>query len=195
VDDFSRHVVIKTPEAAENPALATLKLGLETTGLNIVDDASGELRALDPAGRPVFTAPRPQIWETRGNDATAPGDPAPAARPHRGRSPGQVGRRPHRRLRPRRQARRTRRQDHRRSPRTDHRPGGAHHRRHQVPGRRRPDLAGLPVSADHNADGRADISIMYNYASGATNAFVFRARPDDGFDGSDTAWQAAPGFW
>ncbi|MYS84327.1 hypothetical protein [Embleya scabrispora] len=55
--------------------------------------------------------------------------------------------------------------------------------------------AGLPVSGDQNADGRDDISIMYNYQSGATTAFVFTARTDGGFDSPNDSWQAAPGFW
>ncbi|MFE3197305.1 FG-GAP-like repeat-containing protein [Embleya sp. NPDC059237] len=78
VDDFAHYVIIKTPEAGRNPALATLKFGLKTTGLDITRDESGELRALDPTGQAVFTAPKPQMWEA-GANPTAGQDPAARA--------------------------------------------------------------------------------------------------------------------
>ncbi|MEV7612392.1 FG-GAP-like repeat-containing protein [Streptomyces sp. NPDC089799] len=54
---------------------------------------------------------------------------------------------------------------------------------------------GMPVSGDVNKDGRKDISIMYNYATGATAAFTFKARTDGGFDAPLKSWQATPGTW
>ncbi|MFE2866602.1 FG-GAP-like repeat-containing protein [Embleya sp. NPDC059259] len=78
VDDFAHYVVVKTPEAAKNPALATLKFGLDATGLNIVEGTAGELRALDPTGQAVFTAPKPQMWAAGRNDPPPATAQAPA---------------------------------------------------------------------------------------------------------------------
>lgn len=57
------------------------------------------------------------------------------------------------------------------------------------------DSTGIPVSGDNNKDGRDDISIMYNYATGATAAFNFKARTDGGFEAPVKSWQASPGTW
>ncbi|MFG2294988.1 FG-GAP-like repeat-containing protein [Streptomyces sp. NPDC048603] len=54
---------------------------------------------------------------------------------------------------------------------------------------------GMPVSGDSNKDGREDIAIMYNYGTGATAAFTFKARTDGGFENPLKSWQAAPGTW
>ncbi|MEV8536769.1 FG-GAP-like repeat-containing protein [Streptomyces sp. NPDC051211] len=54
---------------------------------------------------------------------------------------------------------------------------------------------GMPVSGDSDKDGRDDIAIMYNYATGATAAFTFKARTDGGFVAPLKSWQAAPGTW
>ncbi|MEV7612389.1 FG-GAP-like repeat-containing protein [Streptomyces sp. NPDC089799] len=54
---------------------------------------------------------------------------------------------------------------------------------------------GLAVSGDADGDGREDVSIMYNYATGATAAFTFKGRTDGGFENSFKSWQALPGTW
>ncbi|MFG2294991.1 FG-GAP-like repeat-containing protein [Streptomyces sp. NPDC048603] len=55
--------------------------------------------------------------------------------------------------------------------------------------------AGATVSGDADGDGREDVSIMYNYATGATAAFTFKGRTDGGFESSFKSWQALPGTW
>ncbi len=55
--------------------------------------------------------------------------------------------------------------------------------------------SGMPVSGDADADGRADILIMYNYAIGATRAFTFPAKEDGTFDNPHRSWYAEPGTW
>ncbi|MEU7063115.1 FG-GAP-like repeat-containing protein [Streptomyces sp. NPDC046161] len=55
--------------------------------------------------------------------------------------------------------------------------------------------AGMPVSGDSDGDGRADISSMYNYASGASGAFTFKGRADGGFENGFLSWQTLPGTW
>ncbi|MBT2480363.1 FG-GAP-like repeat-containing protein [Streptomyces sp. ISL-94] len=64
VNGFSHQIVVKTRKAAENPALATLDFGLEGNGVTIRKEANGELRALDPAGKALFSAAKPQMWDS-----------------------------------------------------------------------------------------------------------------------------------
>ncbi|MFF9402136.1 hypothetical protein [Streptomyces sp. NPDC014744] len=64
-DGFGHLLVVKTPEAAENPQLARLDLGLTTDGLNVKEDAAGALKAEDAAvGGTVFEAGKPGMWDS-----------------------------------------------------------------------------------------------------------------------------------
>ncbi|MFF0214040.1 FG-GAP-like repeat-containing protein [Streptomyces vinaceus] len=64
VSGFSHQIVVKTRKAAENPALASLDFGLEGKGVTIRKEATGELRAVDPAGQTLFSAAKPQMWDS-----------------------------------------------------------------------------------------------------------------------------------
>ncbi|MFD9791417.1 LamG-like jellyroll fold domain-containing protein [Streptomyces sp. NPDC059070] len=58
-------LVVKTADAAKNPALATLHLGTTGDGLTMKADASGALQAVDTStGTPQFAAPAPQMWDS-----------------------------------------------------------------------------------------------------------------------------------
>jgi hypothetical protein len=73
-DGMSSLIVVKTPEAAKNPLLSQLQLGLQTSGLQVRTDATGGLEAVDAAsGGVVFAAPTPLMW-----DSTRPAGAAPA---------------------------------------------------------------------------------------------------------------------
>lgn len=72
---FSSLLVVKTAEAAADPALKQVELGLESDGLAVSADDHGNLKAVNPAGEEVFTAPTPLMW-----DSTAAAPAAPAAR-------------------------------------------------------------------------------------------------------------------
>lgn len=73
---FSSLLVVKTAEAAADPALKQVHFGLETSGLAVSTDAHGNLTAVNPAGEEVFTAPTPLMWDS----TTAAAPAAPAAR-------------------------------------------------------------------------------------------------------------------
>ncbi|MFD7973206.1 LamG domain-containing protein [Streptomyces clavifer] len=64
-DGFGHLLVVKTPEAAADPRLARLDLGLKTDGLKVEEDASGAIRAEDAAvGGTVFEAGKPVMWDS-----------------------------------------------------------------------------------------------------------------------------------
>ncbi|WP_344126469.1 carboxypeptidase regulatory-like domain-containing protein [Luedemannella flava] len=83
---FSEVFVVKTPEAAANPKLASLKFGLSTKGVTLRATTAGGLAATDSKGKAVFTAPAPLMWDSTaapddngGTDAQAPSTKTGAA--------------------------------------------------------------------------------------------------------------------
>ncbi|MET9060780.1 FG-GAP-like repeat-containing protein [Streptomyces antibioticus] len=76
---FNQLLVVKNAAAADNPALATISLPLSTMGLAAAADEHGNLRATDPAGQELFTAPTPRMWDSSTARAGAQA-PARAAR-------------------------------------------------------------------------------------------------------------------
>ena len=63
VDGFAEHLLINTPEAAANPAIKSIKFGIQAEGVQLSEDAGGRLLAKDSAGQVVFSAPSPKMWE------------------------------------------------------------------------------------------------------------------------------------
>ncbi|MFF4830442.1 LamG domain-containing protein [Streptomyces sp. NPDC001315] len=64
-DGFGHLVVVKTPEAAADPKLAQLDLGMTTDGLKVAEDASGAIVAEDAVvGGTVFQAGKPSMWDS-----------------------------------------------------------------------------------------------------------------------------------
>ncbi|MFD7555501.1 FG-GAP repeat domain-containing protein [Streptomyces sp. NPDC059835] len=76
VNGFAQHLLVTTPEAAANPALKTIKLGVTSDGVTLDDDAADRLLAKDAAGNVVFSAPKPKMWE----QPTEPQSPAPTVK-------------------------------------------------------------------------------------------------------------------
>ncbi|MDQ0847428.1 hypothetical protein [Streptomyces sp. V1I6] len=63
VDGFAEHLIVNTREAAANPALKAIELGIAAEGLDVTVDASDSITATDADGTVVFSAPRPKMWE------------------------------------------------------------------------------------------------------------------------------------
>lgn len=63
-DGFTHHLVVKTREAAANPAVRRLELGMKGTGLDVSAAAGGGLKATAADGEEVFAAPVPRMWDS-----------------------------------------------------------------------------------------------------------------------------------
>ncbi|WP_189278808.1 hypothetical protein [Kitasatospora griseola] len=62
---FTQVFVVHTAEAAKNPELDVLRLGLKTDGLTVQQESDGSLKAVDPSGGgTVFEAPTPVMWDS-----------------------------------------------------------------------------------------------------------------------------------
>ncbi|MBC6460372.1 LamG-like jellyroll fold domain-containing protein [Actinomadura sp. HBU206391] len=71
VDRVSFVLVVKTPEAARDPRLATLRFALSAPGLEVSADERGHQRAIDAVtGAEVFSAPPPKMWDSSAADTT-----------------------------------------------------------------------------------------------------------------------------
>ncbi|MEU6352380.1 hypothetical protein ABZ896_24165 [Streptomyces sp. NPDC047072] len=68
---FSELIVVKTAEAAADPALATLKLTTHATGVAVSDDGHDNLQAATAAGQVMFSAPQPVMWDSSSSAANA----------------------------------------------------------------------------------------------------------------------------
>ncbi|MGW2858173.1 hypothetical protein [Streptomyces sp. NPDC001205] len=79
-DGFAEHLIVNTPQAAANPAVKSINLGVTTKGVTLADDAGDNLTAKDTAGNTVFSAPRPTMWEQPPATSTTAGPTAPAAK-------------------------------------------------------------------------------------------------------------------
>lgn len=70
VDGFGEVLVVKTREAADNPDLTTLRMGVAGDGVTVSVNESGQLSAVDGAGATVFGAPTALMWDS--SDPTTP---------------------------------------------------------------------------------------------------------------------------
>ncbi|WP_224277946.1 LamG-like jellyroll fold domain-containing protein [Streptomyces sp. LS1784] len=72
-------LVVKTAQAAANPALKNLHFGTKTDGVSITSDADHNVTAADSDGVPRWTAPAPRMWDsTLAAPVNTPPTPTPA---------------------------------------------------------------------------------------------------------------------
>ncbi|MFE5911447.1 FG-GAP repeat domain-containing protein [Streptomyces wedmorensis] len=97
---FSQLLVVKTPQAAANPALKTIRFSLATDGVRVSADPHGNLTAVDTAGQEVFTAPTPLMWDSstpastglgKALAANAPAPPTDGSEPGPGAKTADLG--------------------------------------------------------------------------------------------------------
>ncbi|MEV5283272.1 FG-GAP-like repeat-containing protein [Streptomyces sp. NPDC052811] len=67
---FTQVLVVKSPEAARNPKLSTVRLSATTSGLTLTNDSAGALNAKDSSGTTVFSAPTPVMWDSSTSTVT-----------------------------------------------------------------------------------------------------------------------------
>ncbi|MFF0869904.1 LamG domain-containing protein [Nonomuraea sp. NPDC003560] len=103
VDGFSHVLVVKTREAAANPALSQLSYSLSGKGLTTRKDDTGAVSAVDTAsGAVVFRAPTPLMWDSapaqaatartlKSAPAAAPGQVSSAEGPGEGANVAELG--------------------------------------------------------------------------------------------------------
>lgn len=64
---YTSVLVVKTAEAAKNPALATIRMTVSGGGLDIAPTADGGFVARDGDGTPVFDSPAGRMWDSAGD--------------------------------------------------------------------------------------------------------------------------------
>ncbi|WP_328980917.1 LamG domain-containing protein [Streptomyces canus] len=64
---YTSVLVVKTAEAAKNPALATITMSVSGGGLAIAPTADGGFVARDGDGSPVFESPAGRMWDSAGD--------------------------------------------------------------------------------------------------------------------------------
>ncbi|MFD3626928.1 LamG domain-containing protein [Streptomyces sp. NPDC058698] len=79
-DGFGHLLVVKTREAAVDPRLARLDLGMKTVGLKVAEEESGAIVAEDAVvGGSVFQAGKPAMWDSAAVEETAAREEGPKA--------------------------------------------------------------------------------------------------------------------
>jgi len=63
---FSDLLVVRSAEAAQNPALLTVRFAMATTGVSLRATATGGLTAVDGVDQEVFGAPAASMWDATG---------------------------------------------------------------------------------------------------------------------------------
>ncbi|MEU6593684.1 LamG-like jellyroll fold domain-containing protein [Streptomyces sp. NPDC046881] len=71
-EGYREILVVKSPQAAQNPALDQVKLAASGDGLSVVPGAGGGLRAIDEDGNALFRGPAGQMWDSAGDSQAGP---------------------------------------------------------------------------------------------------------------------------
>ncbi|WP_406409420.1 LamG domain-containing protein [Streptomyces sp. NBC_01643] len=73
LEGYRQVLVVKSAEAAKNPALSKISLSAESDGLSLRPGAGGGLRAVDGNGDTVFNGPAGLMWDSAGDAPTVVG--------------------------------------------------------------------------------------------------------------------------
>ena len=71
-NSYSEVLIVHSAAAAANPALAALRLNVQSTGLTLKKTAQGGLTAADSTGATVFTGQTPIMWDSSINTRKGP---------------------------------------------------------------------------------------------------------------------------
>lgn len=71
-EGYREILVVKTPDAAKNPALEQVRLTASGDGLSVVPGAGGGLQAIDDDGNAIFRGPAGQMWDSAGDEQPGP---------------------------------------------------------------------------------------------------------------------------
>lgn len=77
---YTSVLVVKTAKAAQNPALATIKMSVSGGGLDVSPTADGGFVARDGDGTPVFESPAGRMWDSAGDAPATAGVTTQSAR-------------------------------------------------------------------------------------------------------------------
>lgn len=70
---WSQVLIVRTPQAAANPAVRKLRLDVEADGLTVVGDNAGNLDIKDASGRTRFTSPTAFMWDSAASASASAG--------------------------------------------------------------------------------------------------------------------------
>ena len=96
---LSDKLIVQDAEAAANPALKSISIGVAGTGLTVSTASSGSIQAVTAAGTPVFGSPTPLMWDsaqtqtatsTKAAKTNAPNSEPSATTPHQAVVPESV---------------------------------------------------------------------------------------------------------
>ncbi|WP_328760523.1 hypothetical protein [Streptomyces sp. NBC_00271] len=73
---YTSVLVVKTAEAAKNPALATIRMTVSGSGLDIAPTADGGFVSRDNNDTPVFESPAGRMWDSAGDTPATVTSPA-----------------------------------------------------------------------------------------------------------------------
>ncbi|MEU7889640.1 LamG-like jellyroll fold domain-containing protein [Microbispora bryophytorum] len=66
-EGFRQVLIVKTPQAADNPALAKIRYAVKSSGLKVEQTADGGMSATDGNATEVFTSPPAAMWDSTGD--------------------------------------------------------------------------------------------------------------------------------